>query len=89
LQPESEEGVSNLDFAFSQQAMRQAATPPKNGSARVAGNPLVAEKHHWTEKGWAKGGAPEAKASSVPMLKALRVESGTPLMEAVTAAGKQ
>jgi hypothetical protein len=71
IQPASEAGVTNLDFAFSQQAMRHAATRLKMDPHELQAILWYAEKHHWAEQGWAKGGAAEAKASYVPMLKSL------------------
>jgi hypothetical protein len=94
IQPGSEQAVSDLDFAFSQQAMRQAANRLKLDPHELQAILWYAEKHHWAEQGWAKGGAQAAKASYVPMLKSLaeNVQSGTPVMEAIgsaqAAAGK-
>ena len=90
LTPPSETGVSNLDFALSQQAFRRAASRLGMDPHELQAIMWYAEKHHWAEKGWAKGGAAAAKASYVPMLKSLSesVAGGMPMMEAITAAGK-
>jgi hypothetical protein len=69
LQPKSEQGVSNLDFAFSQQAFRQAANRLDMDPHELQAIMWYAEKHHRAEKGYSKGGAAAAKASYVPMLK--------------------
>jgi len=91
IQPASKSGVSNLDFAFSQEAFRRAADKLGMDSHELQAILWYAEKHEWAERGWAKGGAQAAKASYVPMLKSLaeNVKSGRPLMEAIAAAGKQ
>ena len=69
LQPKSEKGVSDLDFAFSQQAFHQAADRVGMDPHELQAILWYAEKHHWAEKGYSKGGAAAAKASYVPMLK--------------------
>jgi len=69
LTPPSEKGVSDLDFAFSQQAFRQAADRLKIDPHELQAIMWYAEKHNWAEKGWSKGGPAAAKASYVPMLK--------------------
>jgi hypothetical protein len=69
LQPKSEQGVSDLDFAFSQQAFRKAADKVGMDPHELQAVLWYAEKHHWAEQGWSKGGAAAAKASYVPMLK--------------------
>jgi hypothetical protein len=91
LQPPSEAGVNNLDFAFSQEAFRRAADKLNLDPHELQAILWYAEKHHWAEKGWSKGGAAEAKASYIPMLKALseNIAGGTPQMEAIAAAGKK
>jgi hypothetical protein len=91
IQPGSEAGVSNLDFAFSQEAFRRAADKLGMDPHELQAVIWYAEKHHWAEQGWAKGGAAAAKASYVPMLQSLaeNVKGGTPLMEAIAAAGKK
>jgi hypothetical protein len=69
LQPKSEKGVSDLDFAFSQQAFRQAADRVGMAPHELQAILWYAEKHHWAERGYSKGGAAAAKASYIPMLK--------------------
>jgi len=79
LQPKSETGVSNLDFAFSQQAFKQAAERLGLKPHQLQAILWYAEKHLWAEKGWAKGGAQAAKASYIPMLKAYAAAPEIPL----------
>ncbi|HET9373622.1 MAG TPA: hypothetical protein VFO40_01515 [Chthoniobacterales bacterium] len=83
LTPKSEAGVSNLDFAFSQEAFDKAAAKLGMDSHELQAIMWYAEKHHWAEKGWAKGGAAAAKASYVPMLEeySKAVQSGRKMTE--------
>jgi hypothetical protein len=69
LQPKSEKGVSDLDFAFSQEAFAKAAKKLDMDPHELQAVLWYAEKHHWAEKSWSKGGAAAAKASYIPMLK--------------------
>jgi hypothetical protein len=69
LQPKSEAGVSNLDFAFSQEAFAKAADKLGMDPHQLQAIMWYAEKHHWAQKGWSKGGAAEAKASYIPQLR--------------------
>lgn len=69
LQPKSEMGVNNLDFAFSQEAFGQAADRLGMDAHQLQAILWYAEKHHWVERGYSKGGAAAAKASYIPMLK--------------------
>ena len=69
ITPPSETGVSDLDFAFSQEAFRQAAKRLDMDPHELQAVMWYAEKHHWASQGWAKGGVQAAKASYVPMLK--------------------
>ena len=79
IQPASESPVSNLDFAFSQQAFGQAADRLGMKAHELQAIMWYAEKHLWAERGWAKGGAQAAKESYVPRLKEFA--------EAITTAG--
>lgn len=79
LTPPSEKGVSDLDFAFSQEAFGKAAKKVGMDPHELQAVMWYAEKHHWAEQGYSKGGAAAAKASYVPMLKQYA--------ESVTAAG--
>lgn len=83
--------MSDLDFAFSQQAFRKAADRLGMQPHELQAIIWYAEKQHWAEQGYAKGGAAAAKASYMPMLKALSgsVSGGTPLTQALQAAGKK
>jgi hypothetical protein len=69
LTPPSEKGVSDLDFAFSQQAFRKAADKLGMDPHELQAIMWYAEKHHWAEQGWSKGGAAAAKASYIPQLR--------------------
>lgn len=60
-QPAAEPGVSNMDFAFSQDAMRHAAERIKKETGKDM-NPddlqailWFAEKHHHEDRGWTRG----------------------------------
>jgi len=70
LTPPSEQGVSDLDFAFSQQAFRRAAERAGMDPHEFQAIMWYAEKQHWVDQGWSKGGAQAAKASYIPQLKA-------------------
>lgn len=69
ITPPSEARVSNLDFAFSQEAFKQAAE--RIGGMKPHELQAIlwyAEKHLWAERKYSKGGAAAAKASYIPML---------------------
>lgn len=68
LQPKSESGVSNLDFAFSQAAFKQAAERLNMDPHQLQAILWYAEKHVWADRKWSKGGAAAAKESYIPML---------------------
>jgi hypothetical protein len=71
ISPASETGVSDLDFAFSQQVFKQAASKLGMDAHELQGMMWYAEKSHWVDKGYTPAsGAGGAKKSYVPMLKA-------------------
>jgi hypothetical protein len=69
IQPASESGVSNLDFAFSQQVFRRAAERLGMDPHELQAIAWYGEKQHWADRGWTRG-AGAAKESYIPMLKA-------------------
>jgi hypothetical protein len=79
IQPASETGVSDLEFAFSQQAFKQAADRLDMKPHELQAIMWYREKLLWAERGWSKGGAAAAMESYVPRLKEFS--------EQVTAAG--
>lgn len=71
LQPKSEQGVSDLDFAFSQQVFRQAAEKVGVDPHELQAVMWFAEKDLWDKNGWSpKGSAAAEKSSYIPQLKA-------------------
>jgi hypothetical protein len=70
LQPQSEDGVSNLDFAFSQEAFKQAADKLGMKPHQLQAILWYGEKMHYAQKGYTKGGVSAALASFIPQLKA-------------------
>jgi hypothetical protein len=69
IQPKSETGVSNLDFALSQQAFKQAADKLGMKPHELQAIMWYGEKVHYANKGYTKGGASAALASFIPQLK--------------------
>jgi hypothetical protein len=70
IQPKSEEGVSDLDFALSQQAFKQAADKLGMKPHQLQAILWYGEKVHYANKNYTKGGASAALASFIPQLKA-------------------
>jgi hypothetical protein len=68
IQPKSESAVSNLDFAFSQEAFDQAAKKLGMGAHELQAILWYGEKLHWANKGYSKGGASAAMESYAPLL---------------------
>jgi uncharacterized protein YoaH (UPF0181 family) len=54
-QPRGEPGVSGLDFAFSQDAMKHAADKIGVNPDDLQAILWYAEKHHWDQQGWTRG----------------------------------
>jgi hypothetical protein len=69
VQPQGESGVSNLDFAFSQEAFKQAADRLGIKPHQLQAILWYGEKMHYAGKGYTKGGAAAALASYIPQLK--------------------
>jgi hypothetical protein len=69
IQPKSETGVNNLDFALSQQAFKQAADKIGIKPHELQAIMWYGEKVHYANKGYTKGGASAALASFIPQLK--------------------
>jgi hypothetical protein len=59
IQPQSEDGVSNLDFAFSKEAFKQAADRLGLKPHQLQAILWYGEKMHYAQKGWSKGGVKE------------------------------
>jgi hypothetical protein len=70
IQPASQTEVSNLDFAFSQEAFKQAAQRLGIKPHRLQAILWYGEKHHWASQGWSKGDVSAAMESYIPQLKA-------------------
>lgn len=70
IQPANESGVSNLDFALSQQAFKQAADQIGLKPHQLQAILWYGEKMHYAQMGYTKGGASAALASFIPQLKA-------------------
>lgn len=70
IQPKSETGVSNLDFAFSQEAFKQAAQRLGMKPHQLQAILWYGEKYHWATQGYSKGGVSAAMESYIPQLKA-------------------
>jgi hypothetical protein len=70
IQPKSETGVSNLDFALSQQAFKQAADRLGMKPHELQAILWYGEKVHYANKNYTQGGASAALASFIPQLKA-------------------
>ena len=69
LQPKSEGGVSNLEFAFSQEAFDQAAKKLGMDASALQAVHWYGEKVHWADKKYSKGGTAAALESYIPQLK--------------------
>jgi hypothetical protein len=82
IQPKSETGVSNLDFALSQQAFKQAADKIGIKPHELQAIMWYGEKVHYANKGYTKGGASAALASFIPQLKSY---AGAPEFKPVAA----
>jgi hypothetical protein len=69
LQPKNEAGVSNLEFAFSQEVFDQAAKKLGMDAHELQAIMWYGEKVHWADKGYSKGGTAAALESYIPQLR--------------------
>jgi hypothetical protein len=77
-QAKGEAGVSNLDFAFSQDAMRHAANKIGINPDDLQAILWYAEKHHYQDKGWTRGEGAK-KASFDDVFDKVFAKSGEPM----------